>query len=172
MTLQPFITEFSDWGKIVKGKYLLFDTDAIINIIHYSTHDFFKELKQLEVTNCFIHPVYIELMRTDKNIERLKRQVVVNESNFYEMPFTQDVFINAQIVQQSLASVNCFPSPADLYLSGFLAKYHRSMFLLTRNTQDFPAQLFNREGYVIFQDEKHTCTLSLLSINPKSLIPF
>ncbi|PJE58202.1 MAG: hypothetical protein COU81_02010, partial [Candidatus Portnoybacteria bacterium CG10_big_fil_rev_8_21_14_0_10_36_7] len=141
----------------MKDKFLLFDTDAIISIISYKAEKIFDELKSLNVTNCYIHPVYAELLRTQSNAERIKRQSVISKFLFQKLPLVKKDFDNASLIQIWLFNKQRYPSPTDLYMAGKLESYpHNDILLLTSNLNDFLHPLFKRTASIVLQNTVQT----------------
>ena len=45
---------FPEWQSVVKGKHLIFDTDAIISLIAFGAEEVFKKLQTLGATICIV----------------------------------------------------------------------------------------------------------------------
>lgn len=166
----PYLESLSEWKDIVKNKHVLFDSDAIISLIEYEALSVFEVFKSLDVTNCYIHPVYTEILRTDKLSKRNFRQAIITNNDFAMLPLTINDFNKASQVQKWLSNTNCFPSPTDLYLSGKMAEFHHDrILLLSGNLRDFPFPLFNRVGGIVLQNNKQSRILSFLCVNHDEL---
>ena len=170
LRIPPFLTELPKWKDVVRRKHILFDTDAIVSILSFKAEDVFVDLKNVEVVNCFIHPVYVELFSTKRSIERASRLLILNNYKFRYLPLTKREFDNARRIQLWLTSRERFPAPTDLYLGGTLASFKpKSIFLLTGNISDFQHPLFKREAGIVLQSNKQSRILSFLSIDHSEL---
>lgn len=171
-TTTTFLKRLPDWADIVSGKFLLFDSDAIISLIEYEAKDLFLELEKLGVEFCIIHPVYVELLKTDNPAKRVERQQLLDQYKFTVLPLTKGEMDKARDIQEYLLlSKSYTASPTDLYLGGRLATFTKqaSIYLLTSNLSDFPSTLYKRETGIVLQNNKSTKIISILSINREEL---
>ncbi len=163
---------FEDWRKIVVGKHLLFDSDAIISIMAFKARTLMNELKSLGVTFTFNSPIILELMNTNSEKERIVRAELLAEYDFLELPLTSIEIKNAERIQRSLpTNVKGRPSVIDLYIAGTLAHYATGkMLLLTSNTKDFPMPVFTREGFIQLFNQTDVKSISLIGFNKPELV--
>jgi len=166
--MPPYIVENPAWKTIVKDKHLLFDTDAVISILSFDAVALLNDLKKQGCTFTYIHPVYLELMRTNSPKEKLQRTRLLNDYGFSMLPLTVNEVDKAKQVQDSMP-VNVAPSPTDLYLAGTLARFssHEGMLLLTSNLSDFPHPLFTRKIYLQLQNTRNVKVVSFLKFEPE-----
>lgn len=165
--LSPYLDNLPNWKDILPYKHLLFDTDAIISIIEFKAESLCKELKKQNVEFCIIHPVYIEIIRTENTAKRIERQEFINTQHFTTLPLTKaEMEKGIEILTYLLANKTYTASPTDLYLGGRLATYSgKNIFLLTSNLRDFPHPLYTRETGIILQSQNGMKILSVLSLN-------
>lgn len=165
-----YIDSFYDWPSKLRGKYILFDTSAIINILEYGSQDLMSKLKTLNLDLSTIEPVYIELLATDNDAKRVERQSFIQEYEFHILPITKNNFENARILQAELRILRCYPSVTDLYLGSVLTNYNSSgMVLMTCDHKDFPEPTYSKEGQIILRKDNNLAILSILgkqSITP------
>lgn len=170
-TNPPFLNDLPAWSGYVTNKHVLFDSDAIISTIQYEAYSLYNTLKKLKVTFCLIHPVYIELLRTDNAVKRLERQTLIEKYNFTFLPLTKKEMDMAKDIQTYLLLSRSYTaSPTDLYLGGRLATLSEDhIYLLTANLSDFPLPLYTRASGIVLQNNKSSKILYLLNINKKEL---
>lgn len=174
--LDPYLSQPKDWKQVLKGKHLLFDTDALISILAFKAESIFEDFKALDTKNCLIHPVYVELRRCDKEAEIFKRLQIIKEEHFSILPLTKEEIGQTNLIQDWLSSRSKKPSVTDLYLGGFMARYSHSsqknIILLSGNISDFIFPLFKREASIILQNDRQSKLLHCLSLNSDILETF
>jgi len=162
-----------DWKQVVRAKWLIFDTDAIISIIEFKAEDLFNSLKRLGCTFVYIHPVLLELMNTDTVQKRLQRGALLSEHEFTQLNITQTERNLSNRIQKSLPlGVKSKPSSTDFYLGGTLAKYGQSQnaVLLTSNTKDFPMPIFPRLSFINLQNTTEVKAISVLGVDMSKVL--
>lgn len=160
--------ETPDWQEVVRGKWLIFDADAIISLIEFKATDLFAILTELDCKFVYIHPVFLELMNTDTPQKKLQRSVLLAENGFTQTPITRNEMDLSDRIQKSLPlRIKSKPSATDFYLAGSLAKYAASQnaVLLTSNTKDFPMPIFPRLGFINLQNDTDVKAVSILGVD-------
>ena len=158
-----------DWKKIVRGKWILLDTNAIINIIKYGADSFLETIKDLEVTLFTLQPIILELNRTNDRTDRMKRNNFLD--NVEKLGLDQTLIKESEGIQKSMWLDDYYPEPEDLYLASAIKKYSNGKtFLATSNLDDFREPLFERKGYILLKNEKSVCVISLLTFKEKEKI--
>jgi len=167
----PYI-EFSDWKTVVRGKHLIFDSDAIISLMLFNAEDVLSTLKTLNVTFNYTHAVLLELMATNSLKVKLKRTTLLDKFEFTLLPMTPGELKLAGTIQNSIPlGYKGNPSVADYYLGATLARYNvGNTFLLTSNIKDFPFPIFVREGFIPLINDTAFKAISILSINNSKLV--
>ena len=166
MNLAPYLPELPPWEQFLQTKHVLIDADALITIRLYEAEVLLERMKEIEVTICSIHPVYVEISNTNSKVERINRQLLF--SKYIELlPLSEKDYKLAEDIQVWLSQQKIFTaSPTDLYLGGKLAFYrHNNIFLLTGNISDFPYPLFERVSGIILQKFNQSKLLHLLKFN-------
>lgn len=163
---------YPKWQEVVGGKNLIFDTDVFISLLSFRAEDLFDELKELGVTFTYINPVYLELMNTDTPQEKLKRNTLLVNYEFIELPLTHEEIKNASIIQKSMPiGLKGKPSPSDYYLGGFLARYNNgNTYLLTSNVKDFPQPVYTRESFIPITNQTDFKAICVVGIDTSKLI--
>lgn len=169
---QTFLDDFPQCKNVLKDQHVLFDANVIISLLDNYNADFLDFLESLGVIFVTIHPVLVELMATNNPKKRIQRQTVINRYKFYSLPLTKNELDNARDIQSTLATMDCFPEPTDLYLAGMLSKYGNKIFLATSNLSDFPNPLFVRKCFAVVQNDRHANLISFLQIDNSKLIRF
>lgn len=164
--------DYPRWQDVVKDKHLIVDSDVFISLFSFRAEDVFDELKRLGVTLAYIHPVYLELMNTDTAQEKLRRNALLSDYEFIELPLTVEEIKNAGLIQKSLPiGLKGRPSPTDYYLGVFLARYNNgSTYLLTSNVKDFPQPIFTRETFVPITNQTDFKAIWVVGIDSTKLI--
>jgi hypothetical protein len=170
--MKSYLSTLKSLKITLKDRYVLFDNDAIVSILSFEAQELMEEFSTLQVTNCYIQPVYIELMRHGNEKERFKRQEFLDKYPFTLLPIHETAVSNSLYsIQPYLHSLNIHPSVTDLYLGARLGAFEHSgkIFVLTSNLCDFPSPLFKRESAIILQNNKSVKVLSILSFNHEVL---
>jgi len=167
-------SENCDWKKIVKGKWILLDANAIINIIKYGSDSFLDIIKDLGVTLFTLQPIILELNRTNDRAERMKRNIFLD--NVEKLSLDKILIEESEGIQKTMWLDDYYPEPEDLYLASAIKKYSNGKtFLATSNLDDFREPLFDKKGYILLKNEKSVCVISLLTFNEEEKlgdIPF
>ncbi len=134
----------------------------------------FDKFKEIGCSNATIHPVRMELMRTNKGKDRAQRQALLDLYEFEDIPLNHPDMQNyIDRIRVFLENQERYPSPTDLYLASTISKYSRSnTLLLTGNTNDFPLPLFKRESFLILQNKYTYKLLSFIRIEGDVLEKF
>lgn len=163
-------TEITGWKNVLQGKWVIFDSDAIVSILANKQQYVFDQLKSVCTGFLYIHPVLLELMNTNSSLEKLSRTKLLIDFDFVKLPLTKSEIDFATQIQESLP-LNCQPSPTDLYLGGSTAHYaNGNTFLITANIKDFPMPIYTREGHIILQTDNSLKVLTILSVNKQELV--
>lgn len=145
-------SEISPWQDVVKGKWIIFDTDAIISITAFKQISILEDLQKVAAGFAIIHPVQLELLNTNSGPERLARNKLISDFNFVEIPLKAQHFAAASTIQTNMP-VTSQASPADLYLGSVLSTHHDDRLILTANIKDFPMPIYPRVGHVLLQND-------------------
>jgi len=168
-TMTVVDSDLYSWEKIIANKWVILDTNTIINLIKYNSVEYFLEKsKALNINLLTLQPVVLELYRTNSPIERIKRNQFLN---FIEvLGITTDLKNKSEEIQKKMWIENYYPEPTDLYLASAIHKYSNNSktLLATSNLDDFREPLFHRNGFITLSDNKSICTISLLSFNQES----
>lgn len=162
-TIPPKLGDLKKGGK----EYILCDSNVWISSSdeNFQSDAVFAIIKSNGFTILGFHIQTLEVMATKNDQERITRQDYQNKHIEYNLPLTEDISKDADLIQQKLFSMRCFPGAVDLYLAAILKKYSDSLYLLTRDSKDFPVSLFPRKGYIVMDSERHSVHFSLLSID-------
>lgn len=162
------LVEYQDWRSFIKDKWLLWDTCSINDVMHFDAESIFDDLERLGVTNCYIHPVQLELLATNNQALRFARSALLS-SKFIELRLSDKTVERARIVQQAL-SASVQPSIADLYLAGTLASFAQGkVVLLSRNVKDFRDPIFRRECYITLEGPNNTVSIAFITVDLSQL---
>ena len=167
--LQTYLDSPTGCKTILANKHVLFDANVLISLMDAYSTDFLDFLQSINVTFTTIHPVLVELQRSNSSVKRAQRQSMISKYGFTILPLTKPELDNSRKVQVWLSGKECFPEPTDLYLAGTLSRYQKNVYLATSNLSDFPYPLFTRECFTIVQNNKHANLISFLKIDNSQL---
>lgn len=162
--MTEYASEINPWQTIVKDKWVIFDTDAIISITAFKQTDVLEDLQKVAAGFALIHPVQLELLNTNSSTERLSRNKLLADFDFIELPLQNRHFEAATQIQASMP-LSSRASPADLYLGSVLIDHHDDRLILTANIKDFPMPIYPRVGHILLQDDHKVKLLTLLSMD-------
>ena len=141
----------SDFFQIFKNKHILLDTsvfiDAFLNPVRFG--EFFNNLRAQETTLVSLDVVKTEFLKGAPTVEKYNQK-----KEFFDqiadacLPITNETFINLYKLVQMYKEDGKSLSVTDLFLGATLMQYKGSLFLLTKNTTDFPTNIFNLESYI------------------------
>lgn len=174
-TIPPIIIKTSTSWETENSKNILLDTDAVVSIMAYESSEhstIMSYLLRKNMTLHVIHPVIIELLKSENVVERVKRQTFLNKYRIETLPIIKEQFNLSLDIFTWLAENKYYKaSVTDLYLAGTLMKYNKSgLYLLTANISDFPLPLFSREACILLQNNNSSNLLYFLKIAGKELI--
>ncbi len=134
-----------DFFPILKNKYLLLDTsvfiDAFLNDKEFS--ELFNNLKDNNTILVTIDAVKIEFLQGAQDEARYEKK-----EEFFEqivptcLPTKDTVFDNVYELIRAYKEDGKSLSVTDLLLGAILMQYKRNLFLLTKNTTEFPTGIF------------------------------
>lgn len=146
-----------DFFDILKGKHLLLDTSVFIDASNYETEftGLFNKLKDNDTTLVTIAPVLFEFLKGAPDLARFKakKESVERIIDAYlpiQIFMERDVpdltecetLISQYRIEGSSVSIT------DLLLGQQLLHYPNKLFLLSKNTTDFPITIFKLASYM------------------------
>lgn len=157
----------SNFDELAKGKWLLWDTCALIRAIDCDADSLMNYLNKLVAENVTIKPVILELGATKDQKLALKRMGYAEKYISTILKTNLDVTGDKTSEIQALLPRNSQPGAVDLMLASTLAKYgaNDKVLLVTENIQDFPEPLFVKKGFFMVSNDTKSYGLTLLSIN-------
>lgn len=146
----------TNFFQILKGKHILLDTSVFIDALNNPTKfvEFFNTLREHKITITTIAPVLIEFLQgaPDKTKFNYKRNYVLEIVDTV-LPLN----LNVDIKENTLSLIEKITllyreegkslSVTDLCLGQTLMQYPQRLFLVTKNTTEFPITLFNLVTY-------------------------
>lgn len=135
-----------DFFLILKNHHLLLDTNVFIDTSISTSEftEFFKQLKLNDVTIVTIDAVITEFVKGTPDQQKFEAKLaLVNEIIETRLPVTKEVFDNIESLLRLYKEEGKGVSVVDLLLGGILVQYPKNLFLLTKNTTDFPTNIFN-----------------------------
>lgn len=140
-----------DFFSILKNHHLLLDTNVFIDtsINTQEFEQFFNQLRLNNITIVTIDAVIIEFLKGAADKQKLDAKLaLVNEIIESRLPTTDGIFKNVQMLLNLYKAEGKGVSVVDLLLGGILVQYPQNLFLLTKNTTDFPTNIFNLATYL------------------------
>lgn len=160
ITPQGFFQTFKD-------KHILLDTSVFIDSFLHPAEfgQFFNSLRAQGSTLVSLDAVKIEFLKGAPNAEKYKQK----EDFFDEiidtcLPITSDTLLNLYELVQKYGEGGKSLSITDLFLGAILMQYKSSLFLLTKNTTDFPTNIFNLKSYINISYTKGLHTYGVYNI--------
>lgn len=140
-----------DFFQVFKDKHILLDTsvfiDAFLNPAQFG--EFFNNLKTQGSTLVSLDVVKTEFLKGAPTVEKYSQK-----EDFFDqiietcLPTTNETFSNLYKLIQMYKEDGKSLSVTDLFLGATLMQYKGSLSLLTKNTTDFPTNIFNLESYI------------------------
>jgi len=149
---------------LLKNKHILLDTNILIDsLIKPSVFEsFFQELRDNNVTITSIHPVAVEFLQGAANKERLEeKQEILNQIIEAYLPLTKDIIDNVYKLIELYGADGKGMEMTDFLLGGTLMQYPNKLFLFTKNTSDFPMNIFNFISVINFPNHKSIQTYGI-----------
>ena len=81
-----YASEIQPWQKAVRGRWLIFDTDAIISILAYGRLEVLEELQREAAGFAIIQPVQLELLNTNSSRQKLERSKLLKYRQICRSP--------------------------------------------------------------------------------------
>lgn len=144
---------------ILKNKFIVVDTDVLVNTSKYLKfyQEVFAKLAENEVVSLLDEFVRFEFLRKAKSngeLEELKAFLVKLLNN----KGAADIKVSGDTIDIAMDIANLYswkniknPSFTDCILAAHLKKFSKgtsgNLFLLTENHKDFPVFLFDRVGF-------------------------
>lgn len=141
----------TDLLSILKDAHLLLDTnvfiDTSLNSIEFGK--FINQLKGNRTTLVTLDVVRFEFLKGAPNLQKYKEKEELLERivDVY-LPIQKDILDNVDKLLQLYKEDGKAISITDLLLGATLMDYKTSLFLLTKNTTDFPTNIFTLATYV------------------------
>lgn len=140
-----------DFFSILKDKLLLLDTNVFIDISINPTQftKFFTELKSNNITLATIDLVKIEFFKGAPNTERYKsKKELMDQILDVTLPLTENLTMNSFDLIQRYKEEGKAISVTDIFLGATLMSYPSETCLLTKNTNDFPINIYTFVTYM------------------------
>lgn len=155
---------------VLKSKWLLWDTGALIRVVDCDAEEVFTQLAVLGLRESVtIKPVVLEMGATKDLRLRAKRAEYMDSYIDVTLPTDLSSANDKTLqIQQSIPTTGQ-PGAVDLMLASTLIKYKTSMLLITENVRDFPEPLFNKEGFVMVANSGQSFGLTVLSVDVSHL---
>jgi len=140
-----------DFFSNLKGVPLLLDTNVFIDAFLRPTEfgKFMNQLRENRITLVTLDAVRMEFLKGAPNEQKYKEKKAFFEQmvDVY-LPVRKDILDNADKLLQLYKEDGKSLSITDLLLGATLMHYKTNLFLLTKNTTDFPTNIFTLVTYV------------------------
>ena len=154
----------------LNGKWVLFDTSAIAQLIEHDADDLWQVLEQHGITPCSLDLITLELLAHGDVAERSRRLEAIGKMPSLALsPKDSGVARNLQNELHTVTSRDCKPSPTDLYIGAVAARFPVGTLLIaTENIKDFPKPYFERLGYILFENKLQTKTVCIMKLSEQT----
>jgi predicted nucleic acid-binding protein len=146
-----------DFLQILKGKFLLLDTNIFIDAFKNPSDfaAFFNVLKENDVTLLTVDPVIIEFLQGSGTQEKyVEKDKFLHEIIDTCLPVVKETFTNVFLLIKQYREEGKDLSVTDFLLGGILMQYKKNLFLMTKDTSDFPTNIFDLETHIIASHRK------------------
>ncbi len=135
----------------VNNCHLLLDTnvfiDASINPTTFGV--FFDQLRKQNVTLVTIDPVVLEFIKGSQNAEKYNQKLeYINSIIDTCLPLPKEVFELAKKLAEDYQEEGKSVSITDFLLGASLAHYPKNLLLISKNTNDFPTDIFHLKSHI------------------------
>lgn len=156
-----------NFNNLIKEKWLLWDTCALIRITDCEADELMEHLSGIVSENITIKPVLLELGATKEQKLAFKRMGYAEKYISTILKTNIDEPGDKTAVIQELLPSKSQPGAVDLMIASTLAKYGAGdkILLVTENIQDFPEPLFEKKGFFMVSSDLKSYGLTLLAIN-------
>jgi len=149
--------------KIVNEKHLLLDTSFFIDAMYHKDafDGFAKECKVYGATLVTIQPVLIEFARGAKSKSAFSNRVSLVEDyvDGYIIPISPKAFSDdVPFLVEGYGQAGARVSLTDFLLAATAKQHTNDLFLLTKNSLDFPEKFFQLETYFLLQNQMSRTT--------------
>lgn len=135
-----------DFFQTFRDTYLLLDTSAFIDAFLNPSEfgKFFNELKSHDATLLSLDSVKIEFLKGAPTAEKYNQKI-----DFFDqiidacLPMAGNIVANLYKMVQVYKEEGKSLSVTDLSLGATLMQYRKGLYLLTKNTTEFPTSIFN-----------------------------
>lgn len=163
-----------DFYSITKNKFLLLDTSVFIDTLLNPTKfgGLFSDLKSNGCSLVTLDAVQIEFIKgasDEANFQ--KKELIINDIIDTIIPASKDVWEESLKLLQLYKEDGKTASITDLLLAGTLVKYSKTIFLVTKNLQDFPTNIFTLETHFNLLHRKGLHSYGLLSFRKEEDLP-
>lgn len=140
----------ADFFQTFKDSHLLLDTSIFIDAFLHAEEfgQFFNSLKNQGTTLTSLDVVKIEFLKGAPDKEKYDQK-----NEFFDqivdtcIPITSETIANLYKIVIEYKEDGKSLSIVDLFLGATLKQYQKSLYLLTKNTTDFPTSIFNLVSY-------------------------
>lgn len=164
-----------DFYSITKDKFLLLDTSVFIDTLLSPVRfeELFSKLKANGCTLVTLDAVQIEFIKGALDeVSFKKKELVINGIVDSIIPISKDIWDESLNLLKSYKEDGKAASVADLLLAGTIAKFSRTIFLITKNLNDFPTNIFTLETHFSLVHRKGLHSYGILSFEKVEEQPF
>jgi len=135
----------------VRNKHILLDTNVFIDcsLNPQVFINFLNNLKENQATLTTIDLVKIEFLKGAPELNKFdEKERLFNSITDHIIPITADITKNVYSLINKYKINGAALSVTDLYLGACLSKFKNSLLLLTKDTTDFPQNIFNIKSII------------------------
>lgn len=141
----------ADLLSILKDSHLLLDTNVFIDTFLNPTEfgKFINQLRENRITLVTIDVVRFEFLKGAPNLQKHKeKEELIERIIDAYLPIQKDILDNADKLLQLYKEDGKAISITDLLLGATLMHYKTNLSLITKNTTDFPTNIFTLVTYI------------------------
>lgn len=162
-----------DFFSLLRGKHLLLDTNVFIDSFNFDRPvdyiKFFNNLKDNDTTLATIDGVVLEFLKGSKNEEVFNRKKEhLDDITDIILPTQRDDSEKIKELIRLYQSDGGGIEIVDYYLGANLLRYRKNLCLMTRNTRDFPQNIFSLISTISFSSFKTIFTYGIYTYDHES----
>lgn len=160
--------------RTLKDKHLLLDTNVFIDSFNFAQPQdyvlFFNKLKDNNTTLTTIDGVVMEFLKGSKSEEVYsKKNEHIENIIDVKLPFFQEESATIHELIKLYKAGGGSVELVDYHLGANLMKYKHNLFLMTRNSKDFPQDIFSLESTISFASSKTIFTYGIYTYGKKEI---
>ena len=155
-----------DFYSTIKNKFLLLDTSVFIDFLLNSAKfgKLFTDLKSNGCSLLTLDAVALEFIKgASDQTSFSKKELIIKDIVDSILPVSKDIWEESMKLLKIYKEDAKTASITDLLLAATLVKYHNTTFLVTKNLNDFPINIFKLETHFNLLHRKGLHSYGVLS---------